>query len=374
MNIITINNKTALFVKACLILLISSVYANGQEVWYKGNTHAHTVLCGHADSSPDAVAKWYYDHGYNFLVLSEHNIFIDPSTVNLPKKGREDFILIPGEEITGHNHVHSTAVNIPKLIDWTYENESVSAIIQNHLDNIKALGGEHILNHPTYRYSVTAEDMKQVKGLHLFELHNGHPNTVRHTHEVDEGYVTTEDMWDDMLTFGLVVYGVSSDDTHTLKEWESDASNPGRGWVMVRSDELTPESITKEMRAGNFYATNGVILSRVDISKEKYSVEVDRDATLEELNSPYLMGRKLPEATGGFAIEFIGPEGNTVKHVHGTKGTLSLQPDNAYIRCRVSYTRRTTHGFEQFFAWTQPAFSDDRLARVQTEDREYFGK
>lgn len=367
-------NKPALLVATYLVVFAFSAYAKDKDNWYKGNTHAHTTLCGHADSSPDAVAKWYHDHGYNFLILSEHNIFIDPATVKLPEKAREDFILIPGEEITGHRHVHSTAINIPELIDWTFKSESVTAIIQNHLDNTKAAGGEHILNHPTYRYAVTTEDMKPVKGLHLFELHNGHPNTVRHTHEVDEGYVTTEDMWDDMLTSGLVVYGVSSDDTHTLKEWDTEASNPGRGWIMVRSGKLTPESITKEIRSGNFYATSGVILSRIDISEEQYSVEVDRRTTLKESGSPYILGRKLPEAAGGFMIEFIGPEGNTVKHVHGTRGSLSLGPGNAYIRCRVSYTRRATNGFEQFFAWTQPAFTDDRLARVEAEDRNYFGK
>ena len=51
--------------------------------WYKGNTHVHTVLCGHADSTPEVVAQWYHDRGYNFLVLIEHNKFIDPTTVKL---------------------------------------------------------------------------------------------------------------------------------------------------------------------------------------------------------------------------------------------------------------------------------------------------
>ena len=45
--------------------------------WFKGNTHVHTTLCGHADTEPEAVAGWYLDRGYNFLVLSEHNQFID---------------------------------------------------------------------------------------------------------------------------------------------------------------------------------------------------------------------------------------------------------------------------------------------------------
>ena len=79
-----------------LLLLPSFLWA---DQWYKGNTHVHTTLCGHADTKPDAVAQWYHDRGYNFLILSEHNKFIDPSTVKLKGQPREDFLLVPGEEI-----------------------------------------------------------------------------------------------------------------------------------------------------------------------------------------------------------------------------------------------------------------------------------
>ena len=82
------------FIKIPLFILFSfsSVHLIGQN-WYMGNTHAHTKICGHADSSPDVVTKWYHDHGYNFLILSEHNHFIDPDTVQLPLNKRDDFIL-----------------------------------------------------------------------------------------------------------------------------------------------------------------------------------------------------------------------------------------------------------------------------------------
>ena len=82
--------------------------------WYKGNTHVHTTLCGHADSTPEFVAQWYHDRGYNFLVLSEHNKFIDPTTVKLKGEVRDDFLLLPGEEVTGP--VHSTPMNISRLV------------------------------------------------------------------------------------------------------------------------------------------------------------------------------------------------------------------------------------------------------------------
>jgi len=41
--------------------------------WWKGNTHTHT-LWSDGDGAPELVADWYRSHGYQFLVLSDHNI------------------------------------------------------------------------------------------------------------------------------------------------------------------------------------------------------------------------------------------------------------------------------------------------------------
>ena len=41
--------------------------------WYKGNTHTHT-LESDGDSTPEEVTRWYREHGYQFLVLSDHNV------------------------------------------------------------------------------------------------------------------------------------------------------------------------------------------------------------------------------------------------------------------------------------------------------------
>jgi hypothetical protein len=41
--------------------------------WWKGNTHSHSWWSD-GDAPPEVVAAWYRDHGYNFLVISDHNI------------------------------------------------------------------------------------------------------------------------------------------------------------------------------------------------------------------------------------------------------------------------------------------------------------
>ena len=41
--------------------------------WLKGNTHTHT-LWSDGDGAPELVTDWYERHGYDFLVLSDHNV------------------------------------------------------------------------------------------------------------------------------------------------------------------------------------------------------------------------------------------------------------------------------------------------------------
>ena len=192
--------------------------------WYKGNTHVHTTLCGHADSTPDFVAQWYHDRGYNFLVLSEHNKFIDPSTVNLKGEVRDDFLLVPGEEVTGP--VHSTAMNISRLVPWHFKDQNRSRIIQNHVDEIGKADGAMILNHPNFGRRLHSHEILPVKKLYMFELYNSHPGV----HSFGNAHrPNLEILWDALLEKGMTIYGVSSDDAHKLQKWGEKRKQSGAG-------------------------------------------------------------------------------------------------------------------------------------------------
>lgn len=43
-----------------------------RQQWYKGNIHNHTTESD-GDASPEKVCEWFESHGYDFLVLSDHN-------------------------------------------------------------------------------------------------------------------------------------------------------------------------------------------------------------------------------------------------------------------------------------------------------------
>ena len=40
--------------------------------WVKGNIHTHTTESD-GDADPKSVMKWYEDHEYDFLVITDHN-------------------------------------------------------------------------------------------------------------------------------------------------------------------------------------------------------------------------------------------------------------------------------------------------------------
>lgn len=356
---------------ALLVLVVSgSPSAAAQDAtWYKGNTHAHTVLSGHGDTSPEQVARWYLDRAYHFLILSEHNQFIRPESVDLPSERRADFILIPGEEVTGHQVIHTTAMNIRGLVDWTAEHEHKHEVIQSHVDSTIQAGGTPILNHPNFRWALTTEDVRPVRRLHLFELYNGHPDVYNFG---DSTHISTERIWDELLTDGMLIYGVSSDDAHQFQTWGTDISNPGRGWVMVQADTLTPAAVTRAMRGGRFYASSGVLLDEVRRGRD-YAVHVDRDGTRREMGSPYLTGQHVEKGPPGFEIQFIGPYGELLHTVHDTEATFTIPDGTAYVRSKVIFRRlRSGGGYEASYAWTQPFFMDERAELARTYERDGY--
>ena len=66
--------------------------------WYKGSLHSHTTNSD-GDASPIDVVMWYRDHGYDWLVISDHNKLTRVDTTPL-ESNSEKFLTILGEEVT----------------------------------------------------------------------------------------------------------------------------------------------------------------------------------------------------------------------------------------------------------------------------------
>lgn len=257
-----------LFVFTALCAAFTLVSDEGR--WVRGNTHTHTTESD-GDSPPEAVAEWYKSHGYNFLVLSDHNTLTD--TAKHQSVQTDDFILIPGEEVciwSYGKHVHMTAIDIRETIH-PREGKSLADTIQQNVNLINNGKGLAQINHPNFVWAFDHRELSQVQGYSLMEVFNGHPDV---NNQGSPAHIPVEQVWDILLSQGKDVYAVASDDAHHLLDFSSNHANPGRGWIYVKVNELTQSEVIDNIRKGNFYASVGVELEDYSAEDGKIIVKV----------------------------------------------------------------------------------------------------
>ena len=297
--------------------------------WWKGNLHTHTVNSD-GDSTPDEVARWYKEHRYDFLALTDHNYLTDPQGLNTVFAAKDRFLLIHGEEVTsGYDRkaVHVNALGVRQTLKAA-QGSSVRDTTQKNIDLILKAGALPSLNHPNFVWSFTTEDMKALNNLPLFEVYNGHPGT----NDLGGGGVPSlESMWDAVLGTGKQLYGIAVDDAHVFKRMRPEDSNPGRGWVVVRSEELTEPAILEALKAGEFYSSTGVELDALSRTGGTLSLTVKENSFAK------------------YDIRFVGSGGKLLAEAVGPQGSYTLKPGDGYVRAVVS----DSNGWK---AWTQPVF------------------
>lgn len=302
--------------------------------WYKGNTHTHT-LNSDGDSSPDEVVRWYRENRYHFLVLTDHNFLTSVDGLNALYGADEKFLVIRGEEVTdafGDKPIHVNGID-PEHLVAPQGGSSVVETIQRNVDAIRAASGVPHINHPNFRWAITAEELRQVRNNRLFEIYNGHPQV---NNLGGGGVPGLEEVWDAILSAGVVVYGIAVDDAHTFKRpWDRDAARPGQGWVMVRAERLTAPAILAAMERGDFYASTGVELSDYLVSDTGISLTVRQDSW------------------AGYRVQFIGREGRLLRETTDNPATYRFRGDEGYVRARVLESNGR-------MAWTQPVMLPDR--------------
>lgn len=290
-------------------------WAAQQTRWVKGNTHTHTNRSD-GDEYPQRVARWYQDHGYHFLVISDHDMIT--ATLPLDADGnRDDFIVIAGDEITltfEKRQAHVCALN-PKRLPVAQAGASMSETLQNAVDGAHQAGALPVINHPNRKWSINAEDMRMLRGVHHFEVFNLQRDSNNFSAGGKPGM---EETWDTLLSGGILLYGVASDDAHDfLGEFLPSRDHPGKGWVVVRVGELTPDAVCAGLEKGDFYASTGVELVDVQISDKEYGLVIK------------------PYRDTAYTTQFIGKNGKVLKEEFGLEASYAFQGDEQYVRAKV---------------------------------------
>lgn len=93
-----------------------------------------------------------------------------------------------------------------------------------------------------------------------------------------------EEIWDEVLSRGFVIWGVASDDEHELTELlrgdpadPAHGALPGRGWITVRSQHLTTAEIMSAIEKGDFYASTGVELDDYQANQKQLRIKIEED-------------------------------------------------------------------------------------------------
>jgi hypothetical protein len=302
--------------------------------WFKGNTHTHTTESD-GDSAPDDVARWYREHGYQFLVLSDHNVLTSVEALNALAGAGAGFLLIKGEEVTDRfegKPVHINGLDVAERVE-PQKGSSVLDVLQRNVDAIRRVQGVPHINHPNFGWALSADDLARVRNTRLIEIYNGHP----HVNNLGGGGVPgLEQAWDAILSSGTLIYGIAVDDAHTFKKpGDPSVAGPGRGWVMVRTDRLEARAILAALEDGEFYASTGVELMDYLVTPKAMTVTVKKDAWSK------------------YRIQFLGKGGRVLHEALDSPAEYGFRGDEGYVRAKVIESNGRV-------AWTQPVMMEKR--------------
>ncbi len=304
--------------KRIVLFLALILCAESDAAWLKGNTHAHT-LESDGDSTPAEVVRWYREHGYDFLVITDHD------KVTIADGG--GMVMIPGEEVTDRlpkKPLHVNAIGIRRAVP-PQKGATPVEVLQRNIDAVREAGGIAQINHPNFGWAFGADELLKIEGATLLEIASGHPYVNM------QGPPSVESMWDRLLTAGKRIWGVAVDDSHHLKRpWDTDVALPGKAWVVVRADKREAKAILAALRRGDFYASTGVELVDYVVDAKSMTVTVK--------------GKNLAR----YVIQFVGANGRVLQESKGSVAKYTFK-DEPYVRAKVIDSNGR-------MAWCQPVF------------------
>jgi len=393
--------------------------------WRKGNLHTHSFWSD-GDNFPEAIADWYKTNGYHFLALSDHNIFQDvekwititntrlntlleyqrrfgndwveqrtslggTQEVRLKKLDEfrklfdepNRFLLVPAEEISAKFRtlpLHVNAINIREVIK-AEEGTNVVDVLQRNVDAVleqRRRTGQPMfphINHPNFGWGITAEELMRIQGDKFFEVYNGHPAV---NNEGDLYHANTERIWDIVLTFRLAelglepMYGTAVDDAHSYHSMRRTNANPGRGWVMVRSEQLSAAALIAAMERGDFYSSSGVRLRDIRTSTNSLAIDVEPEegvtymtrfiGTRTSFDRNSEPGERPSGTITAVTRSYSYDIGTVLAEVAGTEPKYEFRGDEIYVRAKVISSKPKRNPYaagEMEAAWVQPVIPGD---------------
>jgi len=212
-------------------------------IWLKGNIHSHSTVTDGL-FSPEELAKGYRDHGYDFLSVTDHNIWVSHDAL-----AKDGFFLLAGLEhdieYSPDKCTHIVGLSSAKKTGTDYPCKRYSAeelTDQQMVDMMRKDGQFVSLAHPVWS-RMEPEEILNLEGIHAIEVFNNGTEHLCHGGNA-------EIWWDMLLRHGKRVFATAVDDVHG-------ADDLFGGWIWVKVAERSKRAIMDALFSGKFYASNG---------------------------------------------------------------------------------------------------------------------
>jgi len=222
--------------------------------FWRGNLHTHSTGSD-GRISPEEVCRRYCEVGYDFLALTDHFLqrYNWPMTDTRPFRSKNFTTLIGAELHTGRMELgdiwHIVAAGLPLDFKPPTPEESGPELAKRALD----AGAFVAAAHPHW-FAMTEGDMLSLGPVHAIEIYNASAADDNDTAE-------SSYMLDLMLARGHRYNAIATDDAHFIPNSREHFS----GWVMVKSEELSPEALLASLKAGDYYSSTGLTITRIEV-------------------------------------------------------------------------------------------------------------
>jgi len=316
----------------------TTIFLDGSKRKYKGNIHTHSTRSD-GQYEPEIVIQAYKDKGYDFMCLSDHEIYWKSKAFD-----SEQFILLSGYEMacemsfreTGQQyHIHGLLdQSLGSADEFAHDEEHIKpdyaglATIQALIDEMIAKGNLVIMNHPTWSHN-KPEDLLQLQGYTAIEIYN-------HQSELDEAVGYGVHHWDYLLNHGRKVFAIAADDAHR-GPMDTAISEFFGGWITVEAEQLQQEVIITAIKKGSYYSSNGPAIYDLRVEDSQIHIECSPVKFIKFITQPY-HGRTI-----------FNEDASPVLHA-----SFPITGSERYVRVECV-------DFEGNIAWSNPIFPDELL-------------
>ena len=221
-------------------------------VWLKGNLHSHSTNSD-GKLTPEEMKEAYKSHGYDFLVISDHDRYSD--TRNMTD---DTFTMVQGLELYCNAptekdiHVHllwDSSFDEFEHLQYVHLPERTSVATDKFLYEMKSKGVYIMLNHPHWSI-LNSSEIGEENPYDAVELINYETEWLENT---GDGTI----FWTEMLYKGCRLWGGGSDDNHNGAPIDDMYSGSFGGWTVVKAKDRSADSIIAALKTGSFYTSTG---------------------------------------------------------------------------------------------------------------------